>query len=65
MTAASRRLLVGTLVLLFLVHQDFWLWDRLRWVAGLPAGFIYHVAFCLLCAAAYALVVRHAWPGRT
>lgn len=57
-----RRLLYGCLFLLFLLHNDWWLWDDARVVLGLPVGLAYHVAYCLLVVAVMALVVRFAWP---
>jgi hypothetical protein len=53
------------LSLLFVLHHDVWLWDaphRVTWAAGLPAGFLYHVGYCLLAAGAMALLARRAWP---
>ena len=53
------------LTFLFALHHDFWLWDaphRVAWAAGLPAGFLYHVGYCLAAAAAMALLARRAWP---
>ena len=60
--ALVRRLLYGALVLAFVLHNDLWLWDDARLVAGLPVGLTYHVAFCLLVTAVLGLLVRFAWP---
>lgn len=63
----TKRLLAwAVLALLFALHHDAWLWDaphRLGWAAGLPAGFVYHVAYCVAAAAAMAFLVRAAWPA--
>lgn len=64
-TAPGRRgaaWLVVALVLLALLHHDFWFWDEPRWVLGLPAGLLYHVLYCVAAAALMALAVRRAWP---
>ncbi len=54
-------LLVAAVVCL---HQDFWLWsDRTLLLGFLPVGFAWHLAYCLLAAAAMALLVRFAWPA--
>jgi hypothetical protein len=62
---ANRRALAA-LGLLWLLHHDFWLWDaphRLPRLAGLPAGFVYHVAYCLAAAGLMAVIARFAWPA--
>ena len=52
------------LVLLFIFHQDFWLWKNGTLVFGfIPAGLAYHMAFSLLSALAWYLAVRFAWPA--
>ena len=58
----TRRLLYAALVLAFLLHNDLWLWDDARSVAGLPVGLAYHVGFCLAVALLMGLLVRFAWP---
>lgn len=55
-----------SLAVLFLLHHDVWLWDaphRLAWAAGLPAGFVYHVAYCFAAAALMAVLVRRFLPS--
>jgi hypothetical protein len=54
------------LALFWLLHTDFWLWDaphRLPWLAGLPAGFAYHVAYGRAAAGLMAAIARFAWPA--
>jgi hypothetical protein len=57
-----RALLYGALVLLFVLHQDLWLWDDPRMVLGLPVGLTYHLVYCLAAALLLAFAVRFAWP---
>ena len=57
-----RRLLYAGLFLLFVLHNDLWLWDDPRRVLGLPVGLTYHVGFCLVTTVLLWLLVRHAWP---
>ena len=58
-----RRSLPPLLVLaLFLLHDDSWLWSDRRLVMGLPAGMIYHLAYCLAATAVMALLVLRFWP---
>lgn len=56
------RILYAALVLLFLLHQDFWLWNDPSLLLGLPVGLTYHVAYCVAVALLMALLVRYAWP---
>lgn len=58
----GRRLGYAGLPLLFLLHNDFWLWDDRRIVLGLPAGMTYHVGFCVAATAVMLLLVNYAWP---
>jgi hypothetical protein len=53
-------------ILLYALHQDFWLWRTARpLVLGfLPVGLFYHACYCLLAAAWMAILVRVAWPDR-
>ena len=57
-----RGLLYAALVLLFALHQDFWLWNDARRFLGMPAGLTYHVLYCLVVAGLMTLLVRFAWP---
>ena len=50
------------LVMLFLLHNDFWLWDNPKQVLGLPIGLLYHIGFCAAAAILMALVINYAWP---
>ncbi len=57
-----RSLLYSALVLAFLLHNDLWLWNDARMLAGVPIGLAYHVGFCLAVALLMWLIVRFAWP---
>ena len=59
----ARRALYGALGLLYLLHNDLWLWHDARLVLGLPAGLAYPVGYCLVTAALLAMLVRWAWPA--
>ncbi len=59
----GRGILYGVLVLLFVLHNDWWLWGDTRQVAGLPIGLAFHLAYTFATAAVMALLVRHAWPA--
>ncbi len=59
----ARGMVYVLLGILYLLHNDLWLWDDGRLVAGLPAGLVYHVAFCAAAAGMLYLLVTHAWPA--
>ncbi len=61
----NKKILVYLAILLLAVlHQDFWLWDDPTLVFGvLPAGLAYHVLYSIAAAAVWALAVRYAWPS--
>ena len=61
----NRWLFAIVILLLYALHQDFWLWRTARpLVFGfLPAGLAYHAGFTLAASALMALLVRMAWPS--
>jgi len=51
------------MLVLFVLHQDFWLKDDPTLVLGVvPASLAYHMVFTALAAFGWCLVVRFAWP---
>ena len=58
----SRWILYIGLVMLFLLHNDFWLWDNPGQVLGLPIGLLYHIGLCVAATILMALIINHAWP---
>ena len=58
-------LLTAAIVALYILHQDFWLWEDKTLVLGvLPIGLAYHAGFSLAAAALMALLVKYAWPAQ-
>ena len=51
-------------VLLIVLHQDFWNWDKVdpRWFGFLPVGLWYHLGYCVAAAVLLGLFVAFAWP---
>lgn len=48
-----KKLFWGAVALLYLLRFDVWFWHdapRLAWAGTLPAGFVYHVGFCVVVA---------------
>ncbi len=58
-----RGMLYAGLVVAYLLHNDLWLWDDPRLIAGLPVGLLYHVLFCFAVAGLMAALSRFAWPA--
>ena len=58
----TRWILYIALVVLFLLHNDFWLWNNPDWVLGFPVGLLYHIGFCVAAATLMALMVNHVLP---
>jgi hypothetical protein len=56
---------VAAVVLLYLLHQDFWFWHEARpLVFGfLPIGLFYHAAFTVASSGVLWLLVKLAWPA--
>jgi hypothetical protein len=60
-----RSVAVAAVVLLYVLHQDFWFWREARpLVFGfLPIGLFYHAAFTVATSAVLWLLVKVAWPS--
>ena len=57
------------IIIIFLVlavlHQDFWNWDKSTLVFGfMPVGLAYHAGYSVVAAIFWALVVKFAWPTK-
>lgn len=55
-------LLYAALLVLYLLHNDLWLWDDATLVFGLPVGLVYHVGFSVATGIVLTLLVLKAWP---
>ena len=51
------------LAILYLLHNDFFLWFDDCLIAGFPSGLLYHVFYCFAVALLMFLLVRFAWPA--
>ncbi|MBC9866452.1 MAG: DUF3311 domain-containing protein [Opitutae bacterium] len=59
----KKSLIIGFLILLFFLHQDFWLKDNPSLVFGfLPATLAYHMFWTVAAAFGWWCLVRFAWP---
>ncbi|MDX2152270.1 MAG: hypothetical protein SFV54_16150 [Bryobacteraceae bacterium] len=61
----NRLLLLVGVVVLYVLHQDYWFWRTARpLVFGfLPVGLFYHAVYCLAAAGLMWLLIRYAWPA--
>jgi hypothetical protein len=50
------------LAVLYLLHNDLWLWNDPSLVLGLPVGLLYHIGFCAAASVMMFLLVNNAWP---
>jgi hypothetical protein len=58
-----KRLLYVVLLLVAVLHQDFWFWSDSTLVVGfLPAGLAYHAVYTLIVALLMWLLAEYAWP---
>ena len=50
-------------IVLAVLHQDVWNWDRPDLVFGfMPIGLAYHAAYSLVAAVFWAVVTKFSWP---
>ena len=60
------KLAWGLVVVVAIVHFDFWAWDDDTLVFGfVPMALAFHAALSVAAAVAWLLVVRFAWPDGT
>lgn len=60
----KRVLLVACVIILYLLHQDFWFWRTARpFVFGfIPIGLFYHACFSVAATLLMWLLVKYAYP---
>ena len=61
----TRTLLVVVVVVLYVLHQDFWFWRTAHpMVLGfIPIGLFYQACFSIAAALVMWLLVKYAWPA--
>lgn len=53
----------GLVVLLLVLHQDIWFWDRPTLVFGfMPVGLLYHAGISVVASAVWFAATRFCWP---
>lgn len=60
-----KKLVYGLLILLAVVHQDFWWWDSIDPVVlgFIPIGLAYHAGVSVAAAVLWAMAVKYCWPS--
>ena len=58
-----RHLLYLSLAILYILHNDLWLWHDASLMLGLPVGLLYHIGFCVVATGLMILLVNYAWPS--
>lgn len=59
------KIIFTIFILLAILHQDFWNWDKADLVFGfMPIGLFYHAMYSLVAACFWALVIQFAWPTK-
>lgn len=60
---SGARFAWGLVLLVGILHFDFWLWDSTTLLFGfMPVGLAYQAGISLAAALAWTLVIRFAWP---
>ena len=65
MSSTARVGWFAVVAVLYLLHQDVWLWQQARPLlfGFLPVGLTYHAAYCLGVAVLMWALTRFAWPS--
>ncbi|MCH7995284.1 MAG: DUF3311 domain-containing protein [Planctomycetes bacterium] len=60
-----RKLVYGLIILLAVLHQDFWWWHTAEpLVLGfVPIGLAFHAGISVAAAVLWALAVKYCWPA--
>ena len=59
-----KKLIYGGLILLAVLHQDFWWWHDSTLVLGfLPVGLAYHAFYSVVAGLAWYAALTYAWPA--
>ena len=61
--ATKNWLICGLVVVLLILHYDFWFWSDRSVVFGfMPVGLFYQALISVLAGVSWALVVKYGWP---
>jgi hypothetical protein len=64
MKPAKAFLLTVLILVVYVLHQDFWNWKKAEplFFGFLPVGLAYHAAYSVIAAVLMAILVKFAWP---
>lgn len=59
----KKKLVFSAILLLAILHQDFWFWDDATLVFGfLPVGLAYHALYSVVAGLIWFVALHYAWP---
>lgn len=59
-----KKVVFGIVILLAIIHQDFWWWgDRTLQFGFIPTGLLYHAMFSCMAAGIWFAATKFAWPS--
>lgn len=61
MKITLRWILYLLVLVLFMLHNDFWFWGTSKIVLGLPVGLLYHILFCFAASVLMFSIVKFMW----
>ena len=64
MKTTLRWILYSLLVVVIILHNDFWFWQTPQIVFGLPVGLLYHILYCLAASLLMISLVKYAWRDK-
>ena len=56
------RIALILLMVLFVLHNDFWFWNNAQLVLGIPIGLFYHIIYCFIVTGVMFFLVKKFWP---
>lgn len=63
MTSKARNVVFVCVLVLMVLHHDFWLWDDKTLLFGfMPSGLAWHATYSVVAALFWFLVMKFAWP---
>ena len=63
MTSKARNVVFVCVLVLMVLHHDFWLWDDKTLLFGfMPSGLAWHATYSVVAAVFWFLVMKFAWP---
>ena len=59
-----KNVVYALIVIMAIIHQDFWWWDNKTLVCGfMPLGLFYHALLSCMAAGVWDMAMKWAWPS--